>query len=184
MTGTLSTAMWCAAMAMACRPDEQKRLMVAPPTVTGRPARMAPMRATSLPVEPSGRAQPISTSSISLGSILERSTACWMAWPAKVAPWVMFRPPRQDLARGVRAVDTMTTSLDITILLRSKRLFIDKGQAPRGYWWTGYLASKPLPSSARLASRAAGSQKPGWVWRSLVKACMARTTLGSPTSSA
>ena len=33
--------MRCAAIAMVCRPDEQKRLMVTPAVVTGRPARSA-----------------------------------------------------------------------------------------------------------------------------------------------
>ena len=39
------TISW-AAIATACKPDEQKRLTVTPGTVTGRPARIAAMRAT------------------------------------------------------------------------------------------------------------------------------------------
>ena len=67
--------MRCAAIAIACRPDEQKRLTVMPDTDTGRPARIAAMRPMFLPVAPSGIAQPITTSSISAGSIAARSTA-------------------------------------------------------------------------------------------------------------
>src|SRR5437870_4863297 len=39
MIGTLSTITRCAAIAIACRPDEQKRLTVVPAVVTGSPAR-------------------------------------------------------------------------------------------------------------------------------------------------
>ena len=54
-----------AAMAMACSPEEQKRLMVTPGTVSGRPARSAATRAMFMPDSPSGLAQPRMTSSIS-----------------------------------------------------------------------------------------------------------------------
>ncbi len=55
ITGTLSTITRCAAMAMACSPEEQKRFTVVPELVTGRPARSAICRATLPPVVPSGR---------------------------------------------------------------------------------------------------------------------------------
>jgi hypothetical protein len=42
---TPSWMIWWAAMAIACKPEEQKRLMVVPGTVTGRPARTRAMRA-------------------------------------------------------------------------------------------------------------------------------------------
>src|SRR5712692_9473682 len=100
----------CAAMAIVCSPDEQKRFTVAPATVTGQPARSAIWRAMLPPVAPSGVAQPISTSSTSAGSSLARSIACLTTWPPIVAPWVMFSAPRQDLARPVRAVETTTAS--------------------------------------------------------------------------
>jgi len=100
----------CAAIAIVCSPEEQKRLTVAPGTVTGQPARSAICRAMLAPVAPSGYAQPISTSSTSAGSICARSMACFTTWPPSVAPWVMLNPPRQDLARPVRAVETMTAS--------------------------------------------------------------------------
>src|SRR6266404_3664887 len=34
--------------------------------------------------------------------------ACLTAWPPITAPWVWLKPPRTDLARPVRAVETMT----------------------------------------------------------------------------
>src|ERR1700674_2743848 len=101
----------CAAMAIVCKPDEQKRLMVIPGTLTGQPARKAICRAILEPVAPSGNAQPIRTSSTSAGSSLARSIACLTTWPPSVAPWVMLNAPRHDLARPVRAVETMTASL-------------------------------------------------------------------------
>src|SRR5512139_1889613 len=100
--------MRCAAMAMVCRPEEQKRLMVTPDTVTGQPAARATWRAMLEPVAPSGVAQPISTSSTSAASMPARWMACLTAWPPRVAPWVMLKAPFQLLARGVRAVETIT----------------------------------------------------------------------------
>ena len=64
-----------AAMEIALRPDEQKRLTVRPDTLTGQPARLAMIRAMLLPVAPSGNAHPITTSSTSAGSTRARSSA-------------------------------------------------------------------------------------------------------------
>src|SRR6478736_9817312 len=97
-----------AAVAMVCRPDEQKRLMVMPDVVIGRPARSAIWRAMLEPVAPSGVAQPMITSSTVAGSMPARCTACCTAWPPSVAPCVMLKAPFQLLASGVRAVETMT----------------------------------------------------------------------------
>ncbi len=99
--------MRCAAMAMVCRPLEQKRLIVTPPTLIGMPARNAAWRAMFMPVAPSGLAQPISTSSIAAGSTPARSTAALIAKPPSVAPCVMLKAPLKLLARGVRAVETI-----------------------------------------------------------------------------
>src|SRR5882672_2555990 len=101
----------CAAIAIVCRPDEQKRLIVMPDVVTGQPARSAICRAMLRPVAPSGFAQPMMTSSISAGSRCARSIAAESARPPIVAPWVMLNAPRQLLASGVRAVDTITASV-------------------------------------------------------------------------
>src|SRR4051812_4932565 len=108
-TMSFSPAMMrCAAMAMVCRPLEQKRFTVMPLVVIGRPARSAICRAMLLPVAPSGVAQPMITSSTSAPSMPARSTAALTAWPPRVAPWVMLKAPFQLLASGVRAVETMT----------------------------------------------------------------------------
>ena len=45
---------WLAAMAIACSPDEQKRLTVVPATDAGSPARINATRATLLPCGPLG----------------------------------------------------------------------------------------------------------------------------------
>ncbi len=113
-TGVPSVITYCAAMATACRPDEQKRLTVAPAVVTGHPAQIAESRAMLKPVAPSGWAQPMKTSSTSLGSSLALAMAFLTACPPITAPWVMLKPPRMDLARPVRAVETMTASLMIS----------------------------------------------------------------------
>ena len=99
-----------AASAIACRPEEQKRLTVWAAAVTGRPARIAHWRAMLPPVAPSGLAQPIVTSSTSPGSMPARLTAWATTWPPMSAPCVRLNTPRTALPIGVRAVDTMTAS--------------------------------------------------------------------------
>ncbi len=83
-----------AAIAIAWRPEEQKRLIVVAAAVTGSPARSAACRAMLWPVAPSGIAQPMITSSTSAGSSRARWTACSMTWPARTAPWVLLNAPR------------------------------------------------------------------------------------------
>ncbi len=58
-----------AAIDTAFRPDEQKRLIVMPATVFGRPASSTPMRATFMPCSYSGIAQPTITSSMRFASM-------------------------------------------------------------------------------------------------------------------
>src|SRR5439155_212345 len=103
--------MRCAASAMVCSPDEQKRFTVMPGTVCGSPARTAIWRAMFQPVAPSGLAQPMMTSSTSSGSTFARSSAAWTTWPPILAPWVLLSAPRQLLQSGVRAGETMTASV-------------------------------------------------------------------------
>jgi hypothetical protein len=62
--------------------------------VTGKPARIAPLRAMFVPVVPCCMAQPMTTSSTSAGWIPARLTASPMTWPARVAPSVLFSQPR------------------------------------------------------------------------------------------
>ena len=161
--------MRCAAMAMVCSPEEQNRLMVTPETVTGQPAISAIWRAMLPPVAPSGVAQPISTSSTSPASMPARSMAARTTWPPMVAPWVMFRAPRQDLARPVRAVETITAS-------RMSGSFLESA--------VGDQPLKPLPSAASRASSGAGVQKAVSPWPSAAKPFMRLTTLYSPQTSA
>src|SRR5258708_5654641 len=101
----------CAASAMVCRPEEQKRFTVMPGTVTGQPARSAICRAILPPVAPSGVAQPMITSSTSSASTFARSSAACTACPPIFAPWVMLSEPRQLLHSGVLAVETITASV-------------------------------------------------------------------------
>src|SRR6185436_9413358 len=102
--------MRCAAMAMVCNPEEQYRFTVMPEVLTGHPARSAIWRAMLKPVAPSGLAQPMITSSTVAGSSFARCIAALTTWPPSVAPCVRLNAPRQDLASGVRAVETMTAS--------------------------------------------------------------------------
>src|SRR5205809_1070103 len=73
-------------MAIALSPDEQKRLIVRPPTLTGSPARIAATRAMLCPCVPCGWPQPRVTSStsflLSCGTLPSASVLQWAAGPA------------------------------------------------------------------------------------------------------
>ena len=87
-------------MAIDCRPEEQKRLMVTPAVVIGRPASRAALR----PRLPAPWATlPMKQSSTASSSTPALSTACFTAWAAMMTVGVMLNPPRPDLARPVRA---------------------------------------------------------------------------------
>jgi len=103
--------MRCAASAMVCSPEEQKRFTVMPGTLTGQPARSAIWRAMFQPAAPSGLAQPMMTSSTSWQSTLARSSAACTTCPPIFAPCVMLSAPFQLLQSGVRAVETITASV-------------------------------------------------------------------------
>src|SRR2546422_7704814 len=103
--------MRCAASAIVCRPEEQKRCTVMRGTVTGQPARTAIWRAMFQPVAPSGLAQPMITSSTSSASTLALSSAACTTCPPIFAPCVLLSAPFQLLQSGVRAVETMTASV-------------------------------------------------------------------------
>ena len=81
-------------------PDEQKRLIVAPPTDFGNPASKAAFR----PIfgEPCATF-PIRLSSTKSGSTPDLATACLIACAAIVIGGVILKPPRPALARPVRA---------------------------------------------------------------------------------
>ena len=101
-----------AAMAIACSPEEQKRLIVSAETSTGNPARSDAIRATFIPCSASGVAQPRITSSISLGSTWgTRSSAPMIAIAANSSGRVARRVPLNARPIGVRTEDAMITSL-------------------------------------------------------------------------
>ncbi len=83
-----------AATAIACRPEAHCRSIVVPATVTGSPARIAPLRATFITMVPCCIAQPITTSSTSSGAMLARLIASAITCPAMVGPSVLLRAPR------------------------------------------------------------------------------------------
>ena len=95
-------------MATACTPEEQKRLMVMPGTVSGRPASSAPMRATFMPCSASGMAQPMMTSAMRAGSMPGHcSMAARMTCASMSSGRVLRNTPRGALPTGVRVVATM-----------------------------------------------------------------------------
>src|SRR5271170_7426179 len=97
---------------MACKPEEQNRLIVVAATDVGSPASIAATRATFCPCGPLGCAQPKTTSSISLGSSFGvlRSTSL-MQCAASSSGRVKLKDPRNDFASAVRELATTTASL-------------------------------------------------------------------------
>src|SRR5487761_1962821 len=107
----LPERIFSAAMAMACKPDEQKRLMVAAGTVSGKPARNVATRAIFMPASPSGIAQPKITSSISaLFTSGWRFNKSLNTAAAMSSGRVFFSVPRPDLPTAVRKQSMMTAS--------------------------------------------------------------------------
>src|SRR5262249_20896219 len=107
-----SWMIWYPAIAIACRPEEQKRLTVVAATVTGSPARSVEMRATFVPAGPCGWPQPRITSSISDGSSCGNfRSASLMQCAARSSGRVRLNEPRNDFANGVRELATTTASL-------------------------------------------------------------------------
>ncbi|MNL55650.1 hypothetical protein D3C87_1790790 [compost metagenome] len=115
--GMPSTMICLAAVAMAIRPEAHWRSRVCPLTDNGRPEARAAMRARFRPAVPLVRAAPITRSSISPASIPARSTAARIAWLAMVGDLMVLNAPRKALAIGVRAVDRMTASFMVEILV-------------------------------------------------------------------
>ncbi len=92
-----------AAIDTAFNPDEQKRLIVMPGTLSGSPASSRPIRATFIPCSYSGIAQPTITSSMRVFSI---DGACARtlvsACASSVSGRVVRYAPRGALPTGVR----------------------------------------------------------------------------------
>src|SRR6202046_4729893 len=106
----------CAAIAIACSPDEQKRLMVIAAASTGNPARNDAIRATLAPCSPSGIAQPMTTSSISWGSRpLAWATASLITIAPRSSGRVARSTPLEALPTAVRTELTITASRTIHI---------------------------------------------------------------------
>src|SRR5713226_7517492 len=111
ITSAWPTMMRSEAIAIAWRPEEQKRLMVIAEDSMGRPARRAAMRATFMPCSASGMAQPRMTSSISCGSKPgTRAIAPWMATAARSSGRVERSVPLNALPTAVRTELTRTAS--------------------------------------------------------------------------
>src|SRR3546814_9719802 len=106
-----------AAVAIVISPDEHWRSVDMPGAVTGRPARSAMRRATFIVCEPCCIAAPNRTSSISPPSTPARSTAALTEKAPSVGARVLLNEPRAALVSGVRAVETMTASRMIGVLL-------------------------------------------------------------------
>src|SRR5690606_26348049 len=118
MTSAWPSMMRSAARAMACRPEEQKRLMVKPGTVGGSPARMAAMRAILIPCSPSGMAQPRMTSALfSAASPGLRRMAARLTMAARSSARWSLRVPLWALQMGVRTPATITASRTMGSLL-------------------------------------------------------------------
>src|SRR4051812_32011613 len=103
-----------AAYAIACRPDEQKRLTVTADALTGMPARRLAIRATFMPCSASGIAQPMITSSTSAASMPgARFSASAMATAPSSSGRVPRSVPPGALPDAVLTAETMTASFII-----------------------------------------------------------------------
>ena len=110
-TSALPVLMRSAAIAIDCKPDEQKRLIVIALVSTGSPARMAAARATFIPCSASGIAHPMITSSISDASRPgTRASASLITAPPISSGRVFRNVPFGALPTAVRTADTITAS--------------------------------------------------------------------------
>src|SRR6185369_12273655 len=101
-----------AAIAIDCKPDEQKRLIVIALVSTGNPARIAAARATFIPCSASGIAHPMITSSISeVSRPGTRATASLITVPPISSGRVVRNVPFGALPTAVLTADTITASL-------------------------------------------------------------------------
>src|ERR1019366_8587316 len=131
-----------AAMAIACKPEEQNRLIVTADPSTGSPARSEAMRATFIPCSASGMAQPRMTSSISLGSSCgTRSSAPLIATAANSSGRVARSVPLYARPTGVRTEETTTTS-------RMGQFYSAEASCGDGVVW-GRAPRPSKPSAAR-----------------------------------
>src|SRR5688572_6548826 len=100
-----------AAIAIDCKPDEQKRLIVIALVSTGSPARMAAARATFIPCSASGIAHPMITSSISYTSSPGTRASASLITTLPISSGRVFRKvPFGALPTAVRTAETITAS--------------------------------------------------------------------------
>src|SRR2546423_3819484 len=112
ITSAAPVLMRSAAIAIDCKPDEQKRLIVIALVSTGKPARLAAARATFIPCSASGIAHPMITSSISEPSCSgTRSNALLMTVAPISSGRVVRNVPFGTFPTAVRTADTITASL-------------------------------------------------------------------------
>src|SRR5438046_2597519 len=98
-----------AAIAIDCKPEEQKRLIVIALVSTGRPARIAAARATFIPCSASGIAQPMLTSRISLVCRFgTRPITSLITVAPSSSGRVSRKVPLGALPTAVRTADTIT----------------------------------------------------------------------------
>src|SRR6266576_3747654 len=122
-TSALPVLILSAAIAIDCKPDEQKRLIVMALVSTGSPARIAAARATFIPCSASGIAQPMITSSISATLSPGTRLAASLITAAPISSGRVFlNVPFGALPTAVRTADTITASLIILIPQRLPRL--------------------------------------------------------------
>ena len=90
---------WCAAIAIACKPEEQKRLTVVPATEPGRPASIAETARDVVPLR-AVRLAAAENDVVDLGGIELRRLAqtSLMQCAARSSGRVMLNEPRNDLA--------------------------------------------------------------------------------------
>ena len=108
MTSASPTRIRSAAICTALKPEAQKRLTVMPPTLVGRPANTAPIRATLRPCWASGIAQPQIMSSMATGSRPGTwASAPFKAMTNKSSGLVLRKLPRCERPIGVRVAATI-----------------------------------------------------------------------------
>src|SRR6476659_6050546 len=132
----------CAALAIACSPEPQRRFTVCPGTSTGKPASNAAIRATLRLSSPAWFVHPRITSSRRAGSNETRSTAPRTATAARSsARTSASAPPARPT--GVRTAETMRASRI------HWRITEDVGPAEAGPYKRRSGRLKPAPTQGR-----------------------------------
>src|SRR5215203_3619283 len=95
---------------------------------TGSPASIDDVRATFIPCDASGNAQPIITSSISETSTPARATASLIATAPISSDRVFFSVPFGAFPTAVRTADTITASFIFLLVLRNAHINLGRLQ--------------------------------------------------------